>query len=455
MRLASPLAALAAMSLVPQLAAAQQPAAPPPAATAAATPASPTVKLTLVEALSRAATASPDLAIARKSIDAAQSQLDASRALRLPSLNLEANAQLWDQKLAFAVAPGAPEVVVREQLTTLTSLSLVQPLSGLLVVGHMIDLDRAGLAAAKFDQQAARDQITSAVAHAYLGVLLARAQGDIAASRVAQIDAQLARARALAEGGVLQQVDVLRLEAALAGARRDVILANAGADSAADSLALLLGLPPGSQVEVVDDLPAEPHALPSLADASMSGRGDLAAAEARAEQAREGAHVSRAPLYPTVNAVANYSHNTGNGAFQPQDAWFVGLTLSWNLWDWGHNRDTYHAARHQAEQASAAAVRQAERARVELRKIDRDARATFDSLAVARAGQAAAEEAYRIQEARFAEGDATTTDLLSAEAELAQARVAASVARASYFAELASLAQATGQRPDTLFSQVR
>ena len=62
----------------------------------------------------------------------------------------------------------------------------------------------------------------------------------------------------------------------------------------------------------------------------------------------------------------------------------------------------------------------------------------------------AAEEAFRIQEARFSEGATTTTELLAAETEVSQARIGFATARHAYFLELAALARATGQLPDAL-----
>ena len=53
-------------------------------------------------------------------------------------------------------------------------------------------------------------------------------------------------------------------------------------------------------------------------------------------------------------------------------------------------------------------------------------------------------------EVRFREGATTTTELLSAETELAQARIGYATARHAYFLQLAALAQATGQLPDAL-----
>ena len=124
--------------------------------------------------------------------------------------------------------------------------------------------------------------------------------------------------------------------------------------------------------------------------------------------------------------------------------------LSWNLWDWGSTWHSYKAASHQADQASKSASRMADGLRVQVRRSARQARAAYESLDVARAGLAAAEEAFRIQEARYQEGATTTTELLAAETEVAEARLGHATARHAYFLELAALARATGQLPDAL-----
>lgn len=194
----------------------------------------------------------------------------------------------------------------------------------------------------------------------------------------------------LQQGGVLGRVDVMRLEAAVAAAQRDAITATSDAASAEDALAVAIGLPEGTRVETVDNLPETP-APPALdaagaVQAATRRRPELHAARARAEQAHSGASAELANLLPTLNAI-------------------------------GRVRET---------------------------------RAAYDSLAVARAGLSAAEEAFRIQEVRFREGATTTTELLSSETELAEARIGYATARHAYFLQLAALAQATGQLPDAL-----
>ena len=427
-------------------------------------------RLTLGQAVKTALEQSPDLAISSKGVDAARSRLRASKARRLPTLSLEAQALYWNDELAFGfeLPPGMEpppgtetggDVVVRDQITTSTSVTLTQPLSHQIVIGRLVAAERHGLRAAEHDHAARRLQAATDAASAYLGVLLAQATSEISRTRIALVEAQLARARVLQEGGVLGKVDVMRLEAALAGARREAIQAAATAASAEDQLVFLLGLPDGTDLELVDDLPAAGEAPPLDADQAvqqaLGRRPDLAAARARADAARAGAAVQKAELLPSLVALGTYQHNTGGGEFQPEHAWFVGLALSWNVWDWGTTRNNHRAASHQADQAALSADRAADGMRLEVRRAAREVRAAHEALEVARVGLAAAEEAFRIQEVRFGEGAATTTDLLAAEVEVSQSRTNHATARIAYFASLTTLARATGQLPDALLPAAR
>jgi len=440
MRVIVSLAAAAAVA-APGLAGAQ-PAAPPTGE-----------RLTLGGAVEMALGRSPDLAISEEGVEAARHRVTSMKRKRLPAVSVESSVLYWDQALELSVAPGM-SLTVRERTTTASSATARLPLSPQLVLTHVIAVEKNGLRATEEDHAARRLEVATNVASAYLGVLLARATNQIAQQRTQLVQAQLERARTLKEGGVLGQVDVMRLEAALAAARRQAITSASEAESAEDSLVLAIGLPEGMKIELVDELPAQVSAAPMSPDEAVRQavrrRPELRAARARADQARSGARVQMADLFPNVSALGTVQHNTGNGPFLPENAWFIGLQLNWNLWDWGSTWHGYKAASHQADQASMAADRMAAALRVEVRRSARQARAAYDALDVARAGLAAAEEAFRIQEARFQEGATTTTELLQAETEVVEARVGYANARHAYFLQLAALARATGQLPDAL-----
>ncbi len=414
-------------------------------------------RMTLAEVVTYGLAHSPDLAQTGKGVDSARARLTSTKARRLLSVSASADLMYWDKELAFTIPiPGMEPMtsVIRERLTTSSSATAVLPLVSQIQLGAAVAADRHGLEASEYDHSARRLGVAASAASAYLNVLLARATSDIADARAKLVAAQLERARVLQQGGVLGRVDVMRLEATLAGARRDVITASSDAASAEDALVFTVGLPEGTRIAAVDDLPVNPGPPPlqpaEAVEAAVLHRPELRSARARAQQARSGAAVEWSNLLPSVNAIGTVQHNTGNGAFAATNAWFVGLNLSWTVWDWLSTWNAYRASGFQADQADLSASRLGDQVRLEVRRREREARAAYDSLAVALAQLTASEEAFRIQEVRFREGATTTTELLQSETELAQARIGQATARHSYFLQLAALAQAIGQLPSAL-----
>jgi outer membrane protein len=417
-------------------------------------------RMTLPEVVAYGLAHSPELAQSQKGVDSARAELRSVQGRRLFQLRVDSTLQYWDKELIFAVdldIPNMPPMeptVIRERLTTSTSATAVLPLVSQIQLAAAAAVNRHGAEATEEEHAARRLQVASGAASAYLTVLLARATSDIASGRTRLVAAQLDRSRILQQGGVLGRVDVMRLEAALAAARQGEIQAATQAASAEDALAVAIGLPEGTLVEAIDDLPEQPGAPPldpaQAVEEASRRRPELRAARKRAAQARSGASVQKAGLLPSVNAVGTVQHNTGNGAFAAENAWFVGLNLSWTVWDWLSTWNSYRAADYRADQADMAASRLGDQLRLEVRRRARETRAAYDSLAVARAGLTASEEAFRIQEVRFREGATTTTELLSAETELAAARIGYATARHAYYLQLSALAQATGQLPDAL-----
>lgn len=417
--------------------------------------------LTLADAERLALRQSPELAISQKTVEVGSRRVKAARAQRLPRLSVESNLLLWNEEIAFQLPPpmeGQPplSVVVRGQITSTTTVTLAQPLTPLIAIGKLIDIEEAGRSASEAELQGAQVDVAFRATDGYLIVLLAQAGQQVSAQRVAQVEAQLARARALLEGGVLQPVDVMRLEVALAAAQRDLITAESQVRLARGSLILALGMPADAAVDVQDDLPPEPQPPPAAAGEAMAAdqRADVRAMTFRASQAESGAAATKAGLYPVVAAVGSFQHSEGGGSLQAGDSFFAGLTLQWNLWDWGQTWQNYKAAEIQAVQADLAATRMVDVVRVQVAAASSDAQSAYQALAVTRTGLAAAEEAYRIQNDRFSEGVATTTDVINAEIEVTQARLGYASARYAYFRALAALARATGRMPSALLSAI-
>jgi outer membrane protein TolC len=407
-------------------------------------------RISLSEAISIAAKESPEVEAAAAGIDAAEARVRQVKAQRLPSLSLGANLLFWDEEIVFVPAPGM-ELTVRERVTASATVTAAQPITPLLVLGQLIELERAGANAARAEHDRARLDAQARAAEAYLRVLQARAGRDVAAKLVAQVEANLERVRKLEAAGAAGGLDVLRLEAARDGAKQALIRSESQVVIAERALVLSLDLPDGTRLDPYDDLP-EPPAKPAFtsddaAKKALAVRPELRAARERVTQASQARRVAWANYIPNISAIGQYQHAEGQGAFAEQDTWFVGLTLSWTAFEWGRTGAAVDEARARETQAKIGETAVADQVVFDARRRADEAITAYEALASARTALTAAEEAYRLQTIRNEQGVSTTTDVLDAETEVTRARTSYVLARYDYFLSLVALARSVGDAP--------
>jgi outer membrane protein len=157
--------------------------------------------------------------------------------------------------------------------------------------------------------------------------------------------------------------------------------------------------------------------------------------------------ISRANYYPSVSLTGIYSHAVSSTFGTAADSAYIGLSLDWNLWDWGKRGAEVTGARALDRQAHLQRAAVDDQIAVDVRtrwQAARTARATLD---VTARGLAAAAEAQRLMTARFAQGAATTVEVLDAETSFANARSQAAIARYQYLVAWMALGRATGTLP--------
>jgi outer membrane protein len=423
----------------------------------AAAPARAQERLTFGQAIESALARGREVQAAEQGVEASRARVSGATARRWPSLHADANILYWDKPLRINF--GAPDMpgaqagalTVRDQVTSQVTLTLTQPISGLLAVNRLVRLERNGVEAARADQVRSRLDTAQRVAEAYLRLLQAKALLAVASKTLTQVDGQLAQAKVLERGGVLGAVDVLRLTSARENARGGRLRAETGVTIAAAALAVALDRPAGATIEAVDDLPEPPPPLTvtdrQAVELAGKERPELSASRERILQARAGREVALAQLLPNILAVATYQNTHGQSTFQPINAWFVGATLSWDLWDWGHNWSAVKEAESKANQAALGGAILADQIAFDAQRRLLEAHTAYETIAVARSALEAAEEAHRIQSVRFAGGAATTTDVLDAETDVSRARSGYAQSRYDYYLAQAGLARALGRLP--------
>lgn len=405
--------------------------------------------LTLDAAIDAALAHDPQVRASTAGVDAAVADRDSGEARFLPILRVEGNLQVWDSptEVSFLGGGDVPQLPppatpyeavvagliegfgaptrIRDQVTADLTIAIIQPLTPLLMLSDTHALLDLGVDAARLQIDAARRQAALNVTTSFIGVHLAGALERSAQSTVDELDSQLQLLDTLVAGGVARETDRLRLQVARAAAAQDVIMARSRVRMARAALASAMGRRDHADLTLapIPAIACRADATPvgDLQARALATRPELASVDAGARQAALAAELERNKLLPTVSAMAAYSHVEGQ-SLADKDTAFIGLALQWNVWEWGATRAAVTAADARARQVREQLGAVEDGVRLQVEQTATDLAAIAEGLSVAALAEEQATDGLRIETARYQAGDATATDVVTAEAALRAAR---------------------------------
>lgn len=262
--------------------------------------------------------------------------------------------------------------------------------------------------------------------NAYLTVLALKAQRGVVEQRVASLEGHRREARDLYEEGQVARSDVLGTEVRLRTVRDRLPQLEDGAAVATEALNRLMGSGPGEPVAFPASLPPPrplPHDAAALRRFAAERNPRLLALRARLDVERKTAELKRREEYPSVFAQASHTYQENEYLSYP-NANVLFLGLSWSAWDGGARA----AARRQADLAAEKTEREIEDVTkslgIEIDRADRELAQALREAATAEENAAASAETLRIVEDQYRAGVARSTEVLDAEAALAENRFA-------------------------------
>ncbi len=306
---------------------------------------------------------------------------------------------------------------------------------------------KAAVQVADLTTQLAREQVATFVALAYL-----TAQRSNLEVKAARADFALAEAlRELAvkqrNAGVANGIDVVRAESRAAQERLRVVQAEANAEQTRLDLERAVGLPQGSSTQLVDTLGVRAEVVPPLDAAlqqALASRLDTRIAEQTIEQRALDRRARAAARYPVVNAVGDYGQSANTPFKNDRATRTYGVQLSVPVFDGGYTRGRINAALSEQRQAEW----QLGNSRGQ---VEQDVRTALVGWRLGVEQVRATEEQFRLATRelelatqRFRAGVADNTDVLEAQAGLANARALRVQALAQYGAARLNFAAATG-----------
>ncbi|MBI5177732.1 MAG: TolC family protein [Nitrospinae bacterium] len=414
--------------------------------------------LTMHEAVALALKHSKSLHISGMRVEAAEAKSGEASAADMPSVKLQAGYTRLSDVDPFQIQPpGSPApITVSPVISNAYSLKLavIHPL----YTGQRLEKTARS---AEFSAQAAghdhsRDEadLVFTVKGAYWTLYKAMKVKDVLDENVQQVEAHLGDVTNMVNAGIMLRDEQLKVQVQLSNAR---FARSDAANNVRLSMMTLnnaIGLPLESMVNPVSELQPEDRPLKPLdayTSSAMENREDVKAAQSRLDAADASAEAAKGGYYPQVALFGDYYYQRPNQRVLPNrdqfdGTWDVGISLSYDLWDWG-------TVKYQAKQAEA--VRSQSGIALDLLRdsVLLEVNQSFLSLsqakeriAIAQQGVAQADESHRITKNRFASGQATNTEVLDAELALLQAKLNLTVAVADCEVASARMDRAAGAK---------
>ncbi len=445
--------------------------------------ATPTVRLSLDDALRMAQMQSPTVDVARAGVTRATGQRYQARSQYLPQLNGTAGytKTLKSQFSSFAPAPAADTAPVKPKVQSLCTPFVASTASvaeraaalaqaatcpvataaggfdlsktsfgatnqyafGLTFSQNLFTAGRiaaqnqaadAGLRSANIEVTAQRAQVSLDVTQAYYDAVLAEQLVAIADSSLAQTETVLAQTKVSKAVGNTSEFELLRAQVTRDNQLPVRIQAAASRDVAYLRLKQLLNMPLDDALQLTTRIEeANGPAMPALVANAMT---DTAAADrAPVRQLDEAVHIqeaqvkiARAERFPSLSLVSNYQRlyfpaqiipNLSNGV----NNWTVGLATNIPILDGGRIKGDQLIAQAGLEQTRAQREQTRQFAALDTRialNALQQAQATWNA---SRGTAEQAQRAYGIDQVRFREGISTQTDLSQSRLLLEQAVV--------------------------------
>jgi outer membrane protein len=306
---------------------------------------------------------------------------------------------------------------------------------------------------AQLQSSRAYQTVAQEVAVAYYKVLRTKALRRIAADAVRRAKEDLGVARKLAKGGVIEEEKVYRAEVQLAQTERalDAATAAEAVDLAALNLAIGLNVnAPTCMVDTTDVPPFELSLCASL-EAAVAQRRELDVARRTVQAAQEGVKVARADFAPRIVAegfLQDFQQEKFHGRV---DLALAAIKLEWGVYEGGRRVAEVHVAESKIQAAMAQAQGIADTIAFQVNESYQRLQAARRAIDLSKPAVKQAQENYRLVKLRFANGNATATDVVDAETVLTRAEQDYLSSIYDYLIALAQMDYALGAAPAPVF----
>ncbi|MEZ4692218.1 MAG: TolC family protein [Ignavibacteria bacterium] len=254
--------------------------------------------------------------------------------------------------------------------------------------------------------------------------------------------------------GLATNSDVLKLEVQNSNAKLQQLEAANNIELARVSFNKILGIPldsktkinPGELNFITDNLD-----LNALTKEAMENRDELKSLEYRIKASDENISAVKSGYYPYVSLYGNVYYQNPNLRIQPpvdefNTTWDVGVSLSWDLWNWGNTSSQVRQAEETYKQGKITYDQLKDNINLEVNQNYLNVVYLEERIKVSKKNIELAEDSYRVITEKYNVQLATSTEITDAETSLFQAKINYIAAVVDYKIALIKLNRSTGNK---------
>ncbi len=398
----------------------------------AATPAP--LRLSVEDAVARALRTDEGLAAGRNRVEALDAGSAAAKAARFPEIVAEGRYARVEEHQPLSVQTGDGELTIGESFDDATALelSLLQPvfLGGRLRA--RVEGSRALRRAESLEQLRRQSTVALQVQRSYWHLVWATERRDAFMERHNQVRANLRSMEDRFDEGLVTRNQLLTVEMRLAQAELDLVEARNEVALAMADLAVRIGEEPHRNIVTSSRIPERRKTLPTLAQLVETGlreRSDIQALRDRIAAKTRDVTIARSRLYPELYVAGSYRYARPNEALFPppdgfEDSWQIGAVGRISL-------GSVPRVLHQTTQAFAeveahrhSLVAAEDQLKLEIQRAYLSWQASGQRVTLGQTMVRQAEENLSNTIVRVHNGTALNEDLLDAQVDLLEARLA-------------------------------
>lgn len=290
-------------------------------------------------------------------------------------------------------------------------------------------ISKLGEDISRYDKLSTVHDVVLDVKVSYYNILKSERIREVARQSVDQLASHAKVARNFYEVGLIPKNDLLQSEVQLANGNQDLVRADNSVEIAKSQFNTVLRRDINRPVAVRDILVYEPFLqnIDDCLNTAMENRPEIKSYEVRRAQSGKAVDLAKSEYYPTVNVVGTYGRygdqpNVSGSLFQDAENWSVLAVANWNFWEWGRTKHRVDAGRSRESQSADALTIVRDRITLEVKNSYLQMREAEKRIAVAGQAITQAEENFRINQERYKEQVATTTDVIDAQTLLTRAK---------------------------------